>query len=160
MRVDYTPSSSGWSTPRRGAGIHDVIIESDGEDALSAGLRSREQAKRLESKVARVAGKKCSVEEVSTLHRELQDWLSSKVKPREQVRSICPLHDSASVILTIVTRKTSSLELSAALLRAILMNYHAHSEATKAAKQMEAQLSHQLEETEMKKTKLEAELRR
>ena len=87
MRVDYTPSSSGWSTPR-GAGIHEVIVESDGEDTLSAGLKSREQAKRLEYKVARVAGKKCSVEEVSMLHRELQDWLSTKVKPREQVRSI------------------------------------------------------------------------
>lgn len=101
MRVDYTPSSSGWSTPRGGAGIHDIIIESDGEDALSAGLKSREQAKRLEYKVARVAGKKCSVEEVSTLHKELQDWLSSKVKPREQVRSA--LRDSASVMLTVVT---------------------------------------------------------
>ena len=92
------------------------------------------------------------------LHKELQDWLSTKVKPREQVRSI--LLDSASVMLTVVTGKTSSLELSAALLRAILMNYHAHLEATKTAKQTEAQLTHQLEEAEMKKTKLEAELRR
>lgn len=90
MRVDSTPASSGWSTPRGAAnGIHDVIVESDGEDILSAGLKSREQAKRLEYKVARVAGKKCSVEEVSSLHKELQDWLtsSSKAKPREQVRS-------------------------------------------------------------------------
>lgn len=88
MRVDYTPTSSGWSTPRGAVnGIHDVIVESDGEDILSAGLKSREQAKRLEYKVARVAGKKCSVEEVSSLHKELQDWLTSsaKTKPREQV---------------------------------------------------------------------------
>lgn len=87
MRVDYTPMSSGWSTPRGQNGIHEVIVESDGEDTLSAGLKSREQAKRLEYKVARVAAKKCSVEEVSMLHKELQDWLSSKFKPREQVRS-------------------------------------------------------------------------
>ena len=87
VRVDYTPTSSGWSTPRAGSnGIHDVIVESDAEDTLSLGLRSREQAKRLESKVARVAAKRCSVEEVSTLHKELQDWLASKFKPREQVR--------------------------------------------------------------------------
>ncbi|GJE98225.1 hypothetical protein PsYK624_144490 [Phanerochaete sordida] len=141
MRVDYTPTSSGWSTPRGGAnGVHDVIVESDGEDTLSAGLKSREQAKRLEFKVARVAGKKCSVDEVSTLHKELQDWLTSsaKAKPREQI---------------------SSLELSAALLRAILMNYHAHSEATKAAKQTETQLTRQLEEADRLRHKLESELR-
>lgn len=85
--MDFTPTSSGWSTPRGGNGVHEVIIESDGEDTLSAGLKSREQAKRLEYKVARVAAKKCSVEEVSTLHKELQEWLQSKVKPREQVRT-------------------------------------------------------------------------
>ena len=85
VRVDYTPTSSGWSTPTP-RGIHDVIVESDVEDTLTLGLQSREQAKRLESKVKWVAGKRCSVEEVSTLHKELQDWLASKVKPREQVR--------------------------------------------------------------------------
>lgn len=140
MRVDYTPTSSGWSTPRGGAnGIHEVIIESDSEDTISAGLKAREQAKRLEYKVARVAGKKCSVEEVSSLHKELQDWLSSaKVKPREQL---------------------SSLELSAALLRAILMNHHAHSEATRLSRQTEAELTRQLEEAERLRGKLEAELR-
>lgn len=85
--MDFTPTSSGWSTPRGGVGIHDVIVESDGEDTLSAGLKAREQARRLENKVARVAAKKCSVEEVTMLHKELQDWLQSKVKPREQVRA-------------------------------------------------------------------------
>lgn len=138
IRMDFTPVSSGWSTPRGPAGIHEVIIESDGEDTLSAGLKSREQAKRLEYKVARVAAKKCSVEEVSALHKELQEWLHSKVKPREQ---------------------TSSLELSAALLRAILVNHVAHSEATKAHRNIEAQLKSKLDDTEMAKAKLEAELR-
>ncbi|KAJ3551579.1 hypothetical protein NM688_g4622 [Phlebia brevispora] len=133
VRVDHTPFSSGWSTPKAtGNSVHDVIVESDAEDTLSLGLKSREQAKRLESKVFRVALKKSSVEEVTTLHRELQDWLSSK---------------------------TSSLELSAALLRAILLNHLAHSEATKAAKNTEMQLNHRLEELEMSKTKLETELR-
>lgn len=88
VRVDHTPFSSGWSTPKASHGVHDVIIESDAEDTLSLGLKSREQAKRLESKVFRVALKKSSVEEVTTLHKELQDWLSSKVKPREQVREL------------------------------------------------------------------------
>ena len=56
--------------------------------------------------------------------------------------------------------KTSSLELSAALLRAILLNHLAHSEATKAAKNTETQLTHKIEELEMSKTKLETELRK
>jgi hypothetical protein len=50
------------------------------------GLRSaRAEARRLEDKVAKVAAKKCSVEEVSTLHKELQEWLTSEVKPDDQV---------------------------------------------------------------------------
>lgn len=56
--------------------------------------------------------------------------------------------------------QTSSLELSAALLRAILMNHLAHSEATKAAKYAESQLNQRLEEAEMSKSKLESELKR
>lgn len=99
--MDFTPTSSGWSTPKGGLGVHEVIIESDGEDTLSAGLKSREQAKKLEYKVAKVAAKKCSVEEVSALHKELQQWLQSKVKPREQVRirSIGDLILADSVLL-------------------------------------------------------------
>ena len=52
-------------------------------------VKTRAEAKRLESKVAQVAAKKCSVEEVTTLHRELQDWLQSD-KLDEQVRRINP----------------------------------------------------------------------
>ena len=92
IRVDFTAVNSGWSTPRAN-GVHEVIVESDGEDNLSAGLKPRDQAKRLERKVARVAAKKCSVEEVSSLQKELQDWLATK--PYEQVRRSLG-HDSAS----------------------------------------------------------------
>lgn len=59
-----------------------------------------------------------------------------------------------------MTTQTSSLELSAALLRAILLNHLAHSEATKAWKNTEANLNHKIEDLEMSKTKLEAELRK
>ena len=89
IRIDY---GSGWSTPKRTAtpaqehpdiGEDDVLLFNPGT------LKTRAEARRLESKVALVAAKKCSVEEVTTLHKELQDWLSSaKVKPREQVRSL------------------------------------------------------------------------
>jgi hypothetical protein len=108
IRVDFTPASSGWSTPRAN-GIHEVIVESDGEDNLSAGLKSREQAKRLESKVARVAAKKCSVDEVSALHRELQDWLSTRFRPREQVRSV--VYDLAIDLAIHLTKGHASYRL-------------------------------------------------
>lgn len=41
-----------------------------------------------------------------------------------------------------------------------MTNYFAHSEATKSAKHVEMHLKDQLEEVEMAKEKLEAELRR
>jgi hypothetical protein len=53
----------------------------------------------------------------------------------------------------------SSLSLSAALLRAILMNHFAHSEATKMAKGVEAALKGKLDDAELTVTKLEADLK-
>ena len=50
-------------------------------------VRSREEARKLEDKVAKVASKKSSVEEVSNLHKELEDWLTA-AKAGDQV---CPL---------------------------------------------------------------------
>lgn len=88
IRIDY---GSGWSTPVRSpkhttmeaphvdVGEDDVLLLNPGT------LKTRAEARRLESKVAQVAAKKCSVEEVTTLHKELQDWLNSD-KVDEQVR--------------------------------------------------------------------------
>lgn len=50
--------------------------------------------------------------------------------------------------------------MSAALLRAILMNHVAHSEASKAAKLMEANLRGRIDDMEITTAKLEVELRR
>jgi hypothetical protein len=50
--------------------------------------RSRADARRLEDKVAKVAAKKCSVEEVSTLHRELQEWLTGEVNDQVRVARV------------------------------------------------------------------------
>lgn len=148
IRVDFG-SSSGWTTPRgptpRGALIEDQDPLGDvGQDddvlLLNPGfLKTRAEARRLEHKVAKVAAKKCSVEEVSTLHKELQEWLTSDVKSEDQM---------------------SSLHLSAALLRAILVNHLAHSEATKLAKSVEAHLKQRLEVAESSKSQLEEELRK
>jgi hypothetical protein len=43
-------------------------------------LSQPSEAKRLEEKVAKAAASKCSFEEVSELHREIQQWLASEVK--------------------------------------------------------------------------------
>ena len=100
-RVQFTADSvrliridcgSGFVTPKRvtspahdhhDVGEDDVLLFNPGT------VKTRAEAKRLESKVAQVAAKKCSVEEVTTLHRELQDWLQSD-KLDEQVRRINP----------------------------------------------------------------------
>lgn len=44
----------------------------------SGGDKGRIEVRRLEDKVAKVAAKKCSVEEVSSLYKELEGWLLSE----------------------------------------------------------------------------------
>ncbi|KAJ7097652.1 hypothetical protein C8R44DRAFT_368955 [Mycena epipterygia] len=144
IRMDF--NTSGWSTPRRLPNIEanpgpDFISDAWSKRLMLADgcSRSRQDARRLEAKVAKVAAKKCSVEEVTTLHKELQEWLTSDVKPDDD---------------------TSSLTLSAALLRAILMNHVAHSESSRMAKNVEATLKSKLDDIEITNNKLDAELRR
>lgn len=145
IRIDF--SASGYTIPWRRGGKHEAHDARDHsphrEDRFPivepSYPRSRaESTRRLEDKVAKVAAKKCSVEEVSRLHRELEDWLSQDDSPDDQV---------------------SSLYLSAALLKAILMNHFAHSEATKAAKNVESSLKAKLDEMESTITKFDADLK-
>ncbi|OCH90211.1 hypothetical protein OBBRIDRAFT_812826 [Obba rivulosa] len=140
IRVDF--SGSGWVTPR-GSETHDAVADIGNDDdvlLLNPGmLKTRAEVRRLENKVARVAAKKCSVEEVSTLQKELELWLTHDDK-----------HDD----------QTSSLQLSAALLRAILVNHLAHSEAVKMAKSVEAHLKEKLAEVEDAKDSLEEEIQK
>jgi len=163
IRIEF-PASSGWTSPRRRGGLTDGLDILDRSPSrigerfpfVEPGFsRTRAEARRLEDKVAKVAAKKCSVEEVSTLHKELQDWLTHDEKPIEQVFfpsliSLFPLNFNSQL---------SSLALSAALLRAILMNHFAHSEATKVAKGVEAALKEKVDEMELTVTKQEAELK-
>ncbi|EMD36462.1 hypothetical protein CERSUDRAFT_115479 [Gelatoporia subvermispora B] len=140
IRVDF--SSSGWLTPR-GSEAHDAAADIGSDDdvlLLNPGmLKSRAEVRRLENKVARVAAKKCSVEEVSSLQKELELWLTHDDK-----------HDD----------QTSSLQLSAALLRAILVNHVAHSEAMKAARSVEANLRAKLSEVEEERDAVEEEIQK
>lgn len=144
IRTDF--SSTAWNAPRR----LPVPLETPNHNKIKNNTAAAnwpkreerllsEEARRLEVKVAKVAAKKCSVEEVSTLHQELEDWLNSAVKEADE---------------------TPSLSLSAALLRAILMNHVVHTEATKHAKTIEATLKGRIDDLEISNSKLEAELRR
>lgn len=139
IRIDFSASR------RRGGQQehHDAVVQQPPREERFPIIeptfsRSRVEARRLEDKVAKVAAKKCSVEEVSTLHQELQDWLT---------------HDESS------DNQVSSLTLSAALLKAILMNHFAHSEATKMARNVEATLKGKLDDMELTVSKVEAELK-
>ncbi|KAF9527170.1 hypothetical protein CPB83DRAFT_895412 [Crepidotus variabilis] len=141
IRMDFT--TSGWSTPHRIPAIstasefNKVLFDQTTGSLLSltnskAGLGVR----RLEERVARVAAKKCSVEEVSALYKELEEWIIAEKD-----------------------EQTSSLVLSAALLRAILMNHLAHSEASKTSKTSESNLKMKIDELENANAKFESELR-
>lgn len=142
-------SASGWSAPRKFPCVEANPSEqssdswtkkaSNGLHAPAPASRNSAEVRRLESKVHSVANRKCSVEEVKTLKEELEGWLVADVKSNDQ---------------------TTSLSLSAALLRAILMNHMAHSEASRAAKSIESNLKADIDDMQLNIEKLEQELRR
>jgi hypothetical protein len=145
IRIDFDGPSSGWSTPRRSPNSpRPPLIEDDFPSDLLKGsapafpdpgeARARE-GRVLESKVARVASKKCSVEEVNALKQEVDRWLTEVA----------------------AADASSSLYLSSLLLKAILANYVAFSDASKAAKLAEASLKLKVDELELEKGRLEVE---
>ena len=163
--MDYT--TSGWSTPRRFPAMESFndtfsteILQKKTERLLSSvgSSKARPEVRRLEEKVAKIAAKKCSVEEVSSLYTELDTWLRSEKD--EQVRPPKKKFLRLRHLTNILLWQISSLSLSAALLRAILMNHFAHSEASKAAKTTEANLKSKIDEVEAQKQQAETELRK
>jgi hypothetical protein len=83
--MDFT--TSGWSTPRRFPHMESFndtfsseVLQRKTERLLSSvgSSKARPEVRRLEEKVAKVAAKKCSVEEVSSLYTELDTWLRSE----------------------------------------------------------------------------------
>ncbi|KAF8504516.1 hypothetical protein F5888DRAFT_1916664 [Russula emetica] len=148
IRFDFngSNSNSGTSTPRRSpTSPRPPLIEDDfPNDLLKASApvlpdpgeaRARE-ARVLEARVARVASKKCSVEEVIALQKEVDRWLN-------EVNAA-----DASIALL----------LSSLLLKAILANHVAFSDASKAAKNTETSLKLKVDELELEKGRLEVEL--
>ncbi|KAF9470365.1 hypothetical protein BDN70DRAFT_939778 [Pholiota conissans] len=148
IRMDFGPTS-GWTTPRRYPAAETLsAIDADAFTSRTAAFLAgppprfsrpppSPEVRKLEDKIARIAAKKCSVEEVSMLYKELSEWLLAEKDDQ-----------------------TSSLFLSAALLRAILTNHMAHSDASKAAKTTEANLRHKIEDLELNVTRYEAELKK
>jgi hypothetical protein len=109
----------------------------------------------LESKVIRVASKKSSVEQVTALQQEVDRWLT-EVTVADAVRA--PSSSAQSSSLTHSHIQSSALHLSSLLLKAILANHHAFSDATKAAKHAEASLKLKVDELELEKGRLDVEL--
>ena len=87
-------ATSGWSTPRRFPAMESFndtfnteVLQKKTERLLSSvGSPKAREVRRLEEKVARVAAKKCSVKEVSSLYTELDTWLRSEKD--DQVRPV------------------------------------------------------------------------
>jgi hypothetical protein len=166
IRFDFTGSNSnsGTSTPRRSpTSPRPPLIEDDfPNDLLKASgpvfpdpgeTRARE-ARVLESRVARVASKRCSVEEVTALQKEVDRWLT-EVTAADAVRVPS---SSSSPSLTLTHPQSIALVLSSLLLKAILANHVAFSDASKAAKNTETSLKLKVDELELEKGRLEVDL--
>ena len=115
--------------------------------------RARE-ARALESKVARVASMKCSVEEVIVLQKEVDRWLTEANAP-DAVREPS---SSSSPSLTLLLPQSNGLFLSSLLLKAIIANHFVFSDASKAAKNTETSLKLRVDDLEFEKGRLVLEL--
>jgi hypothetical protein len=104
-----------------------------------------------------VASKKCSVEEVTSLQKEVDRWLT-EVTAADAVRA--PSSSAQSSSLTSWHIQSSALHLSSLLLKAILANHVAFSEAAKVTKHAEASLKLKVDELELEKSRIEIELHR
>jgi hypothetical protein len=117
--------------------------------------RARE-ARVLESKVARVASRNFSVEEVVALQEEVDRWLT-EVTAADAVR-ILPSSSSTPSLTLPHPQSTAALFLSSLLLKAIFVNHLVFSDASKAAKSTEMSLKLKVDELELEKGRLEVEL--
>lgn len=89
IRIDF--STNGHAAPKRAVPdapdiVTDIFSRKDDLKLIeSITSQSREDVRKLELKVARVAAQKSSVEEVSMLYQELQAWLAAEPKGETQV---------------------------------------------------------------------------
>ena len=164
IRIDF--ATSGHGIPKRAALdapdiVTDIFSRKDDYKLVEPIItsRSREDVRKLELKVARVAAQKSSVEEVSMLYQELQAWLAAEPKSETQV-CLRVAHQLLCRLTRLFVSQNTALQLSAALLRAILVNHGSHSETNKQSRTVELAMKERLDEMEASHNKLEAELRR
>ena len=93
------------------------------------------------------------------LYQELQAWLAAEPKGETQVCLRVAHQLLCRLIHVFLVSQNTALQLSAALLRAILVNHVSHSEANKQSRSMELSMKERLDEMEASHNKLEAELR-
>ena len=96
--MDFT--TSGWSTPRRVPAMdtfnnfNPEVLQRKTAHLSNGSSKTRIEVRRLEDKVAKAAAKKCSVEEVAALYRELEEFLVNDkeefVRPFSSLCSVCP----------------------------------------------------------------------
>ncbi len=165
IRFDFNGSNSGTSTPRRSPTSprpplieddfpNDLLLKASAPVFPDPGEARAREARLLESKEARVASKKCSVEEVTALQKEVDRWLT-EVTAADAVRVPS---SSSSPSLTLSHPQSTALLLSSLLLKAILANHVAFSDTSKAAKNAEASLKLKVDGLELEKGRLEVEL--
>lgn len=92
--MDFT--TSGWSTPRRVPvmdtfnNFNPEVLQRKTAHLSNGGSKTRIEVRRLEDKVARAAAKKCSVEEVAALYKELEEFLvNDKEEFVRDLSSLC-----------------------------------------------------------------------
>jgi hypothetical protein len=127
--MDFT--TSGWSTPRRVPvmdtfnNFNPEVLQRKTAHLSNGSSKTRIEVRRLEDKVAKAAAKKCSVEEVAALYRELEEFLVNDkeefVRPVSSLRSVplvCPTrvafppsHPSESFIHDSTDKKKFLLQL-------------------------------------------------
>ena len=92
IRIDFSTTNGHATSKRAPLDAPDILTDifSRKEDIKLAEplitSRSREDIRKLELKVARIAAQKSTVEEVSMLYHELQAWLAADPKGETQVR--------------------------------------------------------------------------
>jgi hypothetical protein len=100
LRIDFNAAKSGPSTPR----VRTTTIEAPADSAEPRGwikedrppfaekerARTRHDVRRLEDRVAKIAAKRCSVEEVSHILKEVDDCLRSAETAEDQVSHYPP----------------------------------------------------------------------
>jgi hypothetical protein len=166
IRFDFNGSNSGSSTPRRSPTSprpplieddfpNDLLLKASATVFPDPGEARAREARVLESKVARVASKRCSMEEVTVLQKEVNRWLK-EVTAADAVR--VPSSSSSPSLTLLSHPQSTALCLSSLLLKCILANHVAFSDAAKVTKNMETSYQLKVNELEHEKGRLEVDL--